>query len=263
MRCKSCQGEVPPKFAYAIQMNVCPLCGGQIMDEELQCALQALKVAMDATDAYKIELFDWLRSNYNLYTEEDVQARIIEATKDMAKKNTVKSVNRTLPADEKDIVLDENGNQISGPTIQSPEQTSKFITRAGISKSVDRNQHFKDIIKKIKGEDNSNGEPSGEGGASVITPELANALGVDPEDIDPVELEELQAVFDDGSNLRSGLDNDNDLDEEIPSVVLNMAGLGGKGDKSKDLQKLAAMQNKSASRSRAMAKGGGVGLIRR
>src|ERR1700722_3546425 len=66
MRCKSCKEDVPPKFAHAISVNVCPLCGQEIMVAQLQKILNDLKNVMNETKEYSEEVADWLFSNYGL-----------------------------------------------------------------------------------------------------------------------------------------------------------------------------------------------------
>lgn len=66
MRCKSCKEDVPPKFTHALSVNVCPLCGKEIMDEKLQEILGELKIALSDAKDYMNEVEDWLLSNYSL-----------------------------------------------------------------------------------------------------------------------------------------------------------------------------------------------------
>lgn len=269
MKCKSCQGEVPPKFAHAILINMCPLCGDTIMDETLQISLKALKEAMCAVAFYPQEIFDWLKSNYGLYSEEEVAAKLKEVeakTTEAVKASYAGKVvhnNKVLPNPSeptKQIELDKDGNQIAGPSLQANEQTNKFFKNAAANKALDNQQHYQKLAKEIR----KNGSPAllSEGGAAgVITPDMAESMG----EVDPVELAELRAAFGD-TDVNSGLDpSDIDYEDEIPSIVMNMANKasGGQGMNQKDLLKLQNLQHKSASAKNAMARTGSVGLIRR
>lgn len=267
MKCKSCTGEVPSKFTHAILVNICPLCGEVIMDSELQAALKDLKAAMGAVDSYSQEIFDWLKSNYNLYTstdlEEKVQAAVNAVTEDFNKKfegmkalKLPAKVEATKEVSVENVELDANGNQISGPTIQTSEQTNKFFKNAEANKIVDRQKNFKQIIKQIK-EQGSPALLDESGKAGVITPDMASNM----QSMDNEELAELRAAFGE-DELQSGLDGDFDYEDEIPSVVLNMSK-GANGINTKDLTKLQNLQNKSARAKSEMAKNGSVGFIRR
>src|SRR5271170_6309113 len=66
MKCKSCQEDVPPKFTHALTVNICPLCGQEIMDLKLKNILGELKVALGDAKDYMDEVEDWLLSNYSL-----------------------------------------------------------------------------------------------------------------------------------------------------------------------------------------------------
>src|SRR5271165_5084263 len=132
MKCKSCQGDVPPKFSHAIMVNMCPLCGQEIMDTELQMILKDLKNCMEAVSEYPTEIFDWLKSNYNLFTEAEVQEKVKEVeakTTETIKASFMGVPNKGQPpvnnGPPKKIELDKDGNQIAGPSLQGTEQTNK------------------------------------------------------------------------------------------------------------------------------------------
>jgi hypothetical protein len=262
MKCKSCQGEVPPKFTHAILMNMCPLCGEVIMDEELQVSLKALKEAMNAVKAYPAEIFDWLKSNFNLVTQEELNAKVKEAEEKVLRSRPAAPVSAKIIAEKtEEVQLDGDGNQISGPSLQQADQTNKFFKNAEANKVLDKQAHFKSIIKQIK-KSGGTSIDDGEGGGGAITPEI---MGMSAEDVDPVELADLRAAFGDTSeDIHSGLDpSDIDYEDDIPSVVMNMANKasGGTGVNQRDLLKLQNL--KSASAKSQIAKTGSVGLIRR
>ena len=66
MKCKSCNEDVPPKFTHALAVNICPLCGKDIMDIKLKNILGELKIAFDESKEYMDAVEDWLFSNYSL-----------------------------------------------------------------------------------------------------------------------------------------------------------------------------------------------------
>jgi hypothetical protein len=66
MKCKSCTEEIPSKFAHAISVNICPLCGKEIMDTKLQSILNDLSNIFNESKDYMKEIEDWLASNFQL-----------------------------------------------------------------------------------------------------------------------------------------------------------------------------------------------------
>lgn len=251
MKCKTCQGDVPPKFTHALLVNACPLCGGAIMEEQLQKALKDLKSAMQATDKYKDEILDWLKSNFSLVTEDEMTVKLQEAEESFKKTHrpSQSMMHQTAP---NDVQLDENGNQISGAPVQSAEVTNKFFRNAEVKGTLQRKDHFKNMVNKIK-----NGEvPAEDIATGIVTPEML--MNSDAPPLDDEELEMLRHSGGDLDELNSGLDQDSD--DEIPAVVLNMANKAG--NSGKDFQALQKLMGKSSSVSRAMASGG-VGKIRR
>lgn len=273
MKCKSCQGEVSPKFAHAIAINMCPLCGEAIMEPELQNALKNLKTAMEISALYPDEVFDWLKSNYNLIKQSvmDDAMRALEATveskvatqvetiKATYYKPTPKSGKGSTTTDSNEVAVDKDGNQLEGETIQSQEMTNKFMKNAGVNKMVERNEHYKKIVNEIK----KNGAPAlidENGGSGVVTPDMLKALDAD-------ETEELQAYFGSEPGVSSSLDGDYDDDDDIPSVVLGMANQAkraqGGNYNPKDIAALQEIHGKAKKASRALSSGGSVGLIKR
>lgn len=73
MNCMSCNTEIPPNWVSAIQSNVCPACGGDIMNEESQELLNELRSAMEEMPNDPEGLAGWLLSNYNIVKVGDGQ----------------------------------------------------------------------------------------------------------------------------------------------------------------------------------------------
>lgn len=273
MRCISCQEDVPTKFSHAISVNICPFCGSPIMDAALQIALKELKSAMLNTESYAVEIFDWLKSNYNLFTADDISDKV-KIAEDKAKANfdklleeqiaTAKTNQKQQPqfkGPKVELKFDDDGNQINGNPIQPQENTDQFLKRAQISKVVKNNQnkqsHFQDMIKKIK----SNGGVDESHSLTLSAADLADIGDVDEMQQSSTGIKaELDAAF---GNVQSNTTDSVDYEDDIPDVVAQMAGLSSGGNTNNDIAKLKAMQNKSARATRAMAQGGSVGLIRR
>ncbi len=64
MKCQSCSADIPPQWVNAIQQNMCPGCGGSIMDEDTTELLLALSETMQKMPNDPVGLAGWLVSNY-------------------------------------------------------------------------------------------------------------------------------------------------------------------------------------------------------
>lgn len=253
MQCKSCKEDVPSKFSHAILTNQCPLCGDAIMDEELQESLKLLKNAMSAVKDYPKEIFDWLKSNYNLYSQEDLNEKVA-SVKVAPQPRSVRQAHSEK--ESADVDLDSNGNQTTGVPLQDSSQTDKFFNSP--TNTVTRNDYLKDLVNQIR----TNGSPVllGEDGTEgVITPEMAGNLSKSSSGL----AAGLNAAFGNtDEDEDSGSDDEYyDSDEEIPDFVLNMSK--GKNNSSQTLAKVQQVHQKSLNNSKKMSKTGGVGLIRR
>lgn len=65
MNCISCKEDIPSKFTHALSINICPLCGKEIMPEELKNVLAKLKIVFDDAKNYMNEVEDWLAANFS------------------------------------------------------------------------------------------------------------------------------------------------------------------------------------------------------
>lgn len=279
MKCQTCDGEVPQKFAYAIAMNVCPLCGQQIMEPELQKVLNSLREVMTEASAqdYQSEAFDWLRSNFNLISvdseeyqkvlNESIQLKIdLQEEKEKSKysKPIPKSGRMAQGHQEVQMGTDEEGNQVQlqGENIQDPERTQVFLERANAAKMAERNNHYRKMVSQIRKSGSAGAEGGGGmGGGGAITPEMIMAAS-------PEEVEEMEAMLSGGGPIASSSDYDDDdaLDPIAESFIRNAGHSGGGqgGDYNpRDVAKLQALQSKSSQASKALDRGGSVGLIRR
>lgn len=66
MKCNSCSEDVPAKFAYAISINACPLCGGAIVDPEVKVILNELEACLNKAKDHMEQMEDWLFTNFQL-----------------------------------------------------------------------------------------------------------------------------------------------------------------------------------------------------
>jgi hypothetical protein len=141
MKCKSCKEDVPPKFVHAISVNICPLCGQEIMDTKLQSILNDLKHTMDSAKEYSEQVEDWLHSNYSLKKVNSDEIVVPTASIKQA------SVPTLTPSHSKPITIrrsedDQDQDEVFVNDQQIP--TSIFAERAGVSK-------LKKAVDRIKG----------------------------------------------------------------------------------------------------------------
>lgn len=66
MKCMSCGAPISPEFKSAISNNICPACGGEIMNEATLDLLDDLKEALQSMPNDPEGLAGWLLSNYEM-----------------------------------------------------------------------------------------------------------------------------------------------------------------------------------------------------
>ena len=251
MKCKSCSEEITYKFAFAISSNTCPMCGGEIVSEELRNILSELKEVMQATAQYRAEIFDWLYSNYQLVSKDSEEYKALQAQSEMATSAKIPLRQALTTIDPKTVSLDRNGNQVSGAAIQDQEVTNKFLQRAQVKPNDQKN--LRDIVNQIK-------KGGGSSGPSIVA------------EADPEEVAAMGSQLAGGGlgSLNGATDYDeygNDDDDALPPIVEAMAqqahGSQSGDYNARDVAKLQAIHSKQKRASNALSKGGGVGLIRR
>lgn len=250
MKCKSCSESISSKFIHALSVNLCPFCGESIMSEELQIALSELTEVMKYSETYKEEMFEWLKTNYNLIDGNSEEYKALTEKK-MPPPKQIK-----IRKDSSEVDLDENGNQLTGQSLQNPESTNVFMNRAGIKPPQ---ENYKDIVARIKGA--SINSPSTE---SLTMTDIVKAK---PEDIEAMEnmlmQEQAPAIH---SAISYTDDGDDDLDPIAESLArMGDATHGGKQTdyNARDMAKLQKLQSKSQGVSKELGRSGGVGMIRR
>lgn len=105
MLCSSCGVDVPPQFKKIISTNVCPECGGEIVNEPMRELLNELSDALKSMPNDPEGIAGWLLSHYEL-----------------------RKVGTGKP------VINFHGNRpnvVASPVV--PNDTTKFFKNAGIS----------------------------------------------------------------------------------------------------------------------------------
>lgn len=250
MKCVSCEIEINPKWKHAIDQNICPFCGKDIMEEHLKNLLSSLCDTMENLSAYSDQLNDWMLSNHN-YIKTDSENLYLYVPKEQLK-DLYKNENDKSFQDRKDkkfkvkVMTDAGEEEIVAEKIQSEEKTNDFFLRAeavkpnidGFRSTGEKTEHLKKMVQQIKRNGNLN-MPQG--------------------DIDEEAVLEMQALISEDEMITSSLPNSEINEDEIPSIVLNMANKakGGK-DPQADLEKLQRLQsNSSGARNRLLSGNGG------
>lgn len=132
MICKSCKEIIPSKFAHAIKTNICPFCGEEIMDSELQSVLSELQSVMKNAEPYMEAVEEWLSSNYSL-------KKVVKGSHSSSTLSPIK--------EGEDESFDEES--IRRQT-EAAKNTTDFQKRAGI-KAHSGGMSAKELIAQIKG----------------------------------------------------------------------------------------------------------------
>lgn len=285
MKCISCETEINPKWAHAIEINVCPFCGQHIMEEHLKNCITALATAMGDMMKYPEQLDDWLLSNHSYiktsspnlvsYLPEEVLQQLFKkpAPKGPTTEEPQVSVQKIKVPDGKGGFTIET---VQVEKTQSEEHTNSFFERAEVLKgagktsgkaikTADEPEAPKSVVEKTRNLAKL---------AQQIRTEVSQGVGNEsglavmmrPENIDQADPEEVaafQAAITSGDIIASGLPPASDGDDDdIPSIVSSMAsraahkGSNSGGANDKDLATLYEMQNKVANTARKLGKGG-------
>jgi hypothetical protein len=290
MKCVSCETEINPKWKHAIDINVCPFCGQHIMEEHLKNCVAALAKAMDDMAKYPEQLDDWMLSNHNyiktsspdlvrhVSKEDAINAfNLSESNKKSNKREAEPSEPQTsvkkikVPDGKGGFVLEE----VIVEKTQSEEKTNGFFDRAEVlkgsgktsgkaPKESDEPEAPKSVAEKTRNLKARVAEIKSAGATAVEENGMASMIDPDSlTDADPDRVAALEAAIT-GDIVASGLPPASDgLDDEIPSVVQNMAsralqkGGAGNGANERDLQTLQDMESKVRNAQKRLASGKG------
>jgi hypothetical protein len=258
MKCLSCEIEINPQWAHAIEQNICPFCGKAIMDEHLKNLLSNLRDTMEQLQTYQQQLDDWMLSNHNYIktsSPDIINYLPKEALKDLRKVQDDRDFQEKKKFTVK--VQTENGVQeIQAEKIQSEEKTNEFFKRAEVARTANPNApkgpdvsptftsaaektaHLKEMAKQIK-KAGSTGI-NADGGSMMISAEMM-------ENADPEAINEYHQMIS-GGEIASSLSDVGD--DDVPAGVLaaNQALAakrgGGNASSAADLLKLQQMQDR-------------------
>lgn len=245
MQCISCNVEINPKWQHAIQNNICPFCGNNIIEEHLKNLLSVLRDTMEALQAYPQQLNDWLLSNYQFIKTDSPNLYIYvdkDLLKDLAKSESEKDFLERKEKSKKEIIkmkTDVGEEEVLVEKIQPEEKTSEFFKRAeaikprldGFKSATEKTEHLKELKKRIEKAGSESITENGD--IELISPEML-------ENADPSAVEEFKNIIDSHQEISDFEDDD------IPgaSVINTLVNMKGKNSQS-DLLKLKNIHNKS------------------
>ncbi len=200
MECLSCSTEINPKWAHAINQNICPFCGEEIMPEDLKQKINALSVAMSEMLEYQKELNDWMLSNHNyIKTDDDNLVKFVpkELLRSYHQGGTSKEVIQEGNKYTVKVTHDDGTEEdVDSFKLASEEKAAEFAKRAGVRPS--KLNKLKDMVKNIQ---NTGGGMSDMSGMMDLPPGmLANA--------DPDAIADYQNILDGDSPFAGGPVND-------------------------------------------------------
>lgn len=128
INCITCAAEIPPIWSHCINSNICPGCGGQIMDNASKDLLDEIREAMKKMTNDPEGLAGWLLSNYKLQkygSAEPTEFHKKPSAKESAQLDKLKIANNPV---------------------------QEMLKRTGIKENIDKNRTvaLAAIAKKIK-----------------------------------------------------------------------------------------------------------------
>lgn len=154
MQCKSCNESVPERFAHAISINVCPLCGKEILDTYVKNILNELKTVLDKAKEHFAEVEDWLLANYNLrqikegevvVSKDDLPPSADAVLRPAGKSGKGSRVHRSAD--------DEDDEDQDTALVQGSQPLNEFALRAGVNPKITSQKALEFIKGKTKQED--------------------------------------------------------------------------------------------------------------
>ena len=246
MKCMSCKSEINPQWRHAIDANICPFCGQNVMEENLKELFSNLRATMDELQNYSEQLDDWMLSNYEFIKTNSPNLIKFVPKEQLKSAEVSKSKHQADEVENAKFMVKvqtEHGEQeILSEKIQTEERTNAFFKRAetvkpnldGFHSTAEKTQHLKGLANQIK-----------KAGSSGLTGRFMSAEML--ENADPEAVAEMQSLMSESNGISSSLASPGD--DEIPAVVLAMANNSGRGSSTSnanDLMKLQQMQDRVA-----------------
>lgn len=275
MRCMSCTEEIDPKWAHAIDNNICPWCGKFIMEQHMKNLFSTLRETMSSLSEYQESLDDWMLSNHK-YIKTDSESLVSyvpqELLKNYAKTASEDDFLRRKESQKKyveTVKTDSGDEEVLVEKIQSDEKANEFFNRASgnlsnkktIRSPSERTQFLKNQVARIK-KDGVIGVDDNGSNIIISAEMLKNA--------DSDAANEYQQMLSGGEMIGSSIDSE--VDDDFPGgdsiLQANMQAAGRNshsgGPNAKDMATLQRMQAKFLKSQKTVANGtGGKGSFSR
>lgn len=184
MKCNNCKENIPTRFAHAHKTNICPYCGKEIMDVELQAILNALAKALDDSAPYADQVEDWMQTNY-LFKKIKTQPNDISypSGAETAESISQRTAQERASISNKPITRSSSDNQIS-------QEQTLFAKRAGIKPLTPKN-----IVEQIQSDEDIDIEENPYDHQQAVLPDVSAAP------LDYIEKNEIASIFETNPNI--------------------------------------------------------------
>lgn len=122
MKCMSCNVEVPPSFVRSIELNCCPACGENILNDEAKSLMSEIADAFKRMENDPAGLAGWLLSNYTLTKVGTAEPTVFHR--------------KSAPVNNRNVKVAENPVQ-------------KFLARTGIKAPQKPQRNIADIARMV------------------------------------------------------------------------------------------------------------------
>lgn len=244
MKCASCDVNIDPKWKYAIEQNICPFCGQNIMDEYLKNLLISLSDTINKLSDYEEQLNDFMLSNFQFIktTSKHLADYLTPeqlSEQELKFKSNVKKVKNH--SDLKEVNEEKQENNI----------TSEIFKRADLLKDDSGKRKFNSIAEKmayIKSiAEKEKKKKGGDETASMADINISKLLQEDFSEF----AENPENLYDDEEDDLTVEDNM----DKIPSAVLRASAKAKNSDSlNRDLETLKRLKNHAESLSSTFTK---------
>lgn len=244
MKCASCDVNIDPKWKYAIEQNICPFCGQNIMDEYLKNLLILLSDTINKLSDYEEQLNDFMLSNFQFIktTSKNLADYLTPeqlSEQELKFKHNVKKVKNN--SDLKEVNEEKQENNI----------TSEIFKRADLLKDGSGKNKFNSIAEKMAYiKSIAEKEKNKKGGEETTSMADINISKLLQEDFSEFAENSESGYEEEDDDLTV----EDDLDK-IPSAVLRASAKAKNSDSSsRDLETLKRLKSHAESLSSTFTK---------
>jgi DNA-directed RNA polymerase subunit RPC12/RpoP len=259
MQCMSCQSEIDPRWKHALEINVCPNCGSNIMAEHLKKLLSTLSATMQELQQYSDQLNDWMLCNYG-FIRTDSPDLTIYLPKELVEQDVKQPQMQMLKVKQPDGSIKEE--EVFIEKRLSDAETKKFFDRANnsIGKSgmasrkvqvieekseAPKSEVPKDVIKRTEYYKELKQQIEKEASQGIIG-ENALATMIETENVSSDEVAEMSSLISGGPGPTSGGDEEDRLAERALALNIQFSKNNPANKSLNEQQDLIRMRNSVA-----------------